>query len=179
MRSKILLPHSGIPVQLNRSGKFAFVFEDLDFVAIGISDEGHLGSASGELGFPIAGPNVFAIVFEHLTILHDIVYPEAGMHQVFGEFDLVVGRVGELERVSVSGQFQVHDLIARWALVIAFQDSETAVLAVPVDGLFQVAHSDSGVKKFDHAWELSEGLGYAKNVCFERAFVRSSLTLVR
>jgi len=56
----------------------------------------------------------------------------------------------------------VNDLISGRTFVIAFENVETAVLAVPVDRLFEVANADSGVKKFDHKRELSLEGPFAK-----------------
>tara|TARA_B110000438_G_C15631460_1_gene571187 strand:- start:738 stop:881 length:144 start_codon:yes stop_codon:yes gene_type:complete len=47
----------------------------------------------------------------------------------------------------------VDNLIARRAFVVAFEKGESAVLAVPTDGGFQVAYANSGMEKFNHVKE--------------------------
>ncbi len=143
-------------------GELAFVFQDLDFITVGIGDEGHLGAARCKFLFPIAWPNLLAVIFQHLAVFDDVVYSQAGVYKVLGEFYCVVGRVGKLQSVGVSGQLEVDDLIASRALVVAFEDCEAAILAVPIDRLFQVANSNACMKKFDHLSELNDALRYAK-----------------
>lgn len=109
------------------------VFQDFHFVAIGIGDEGHFEAARGEFSFPVARPDIFPVDFEHLAIFDDVVDTEAGVHEVFGEFDFEVWRVGELEGVGISRELQVDDLIARGAFVVPLQNRKAAVFAVPVD----------------------------------------------
>ena len=48
----------------------------------------------------------------------------------------------------VTGQLQVDNLVARWALVAALVHLESTGGSVPLDGLFKVADANTGVQKF-------------------------------
>ena len=57
--------------------------------------------AAGEFFAPAGGPDFDAFVFEFITIFDDIGDSDGGVHEVFGEFDFEVRRVGELKKVVV------------------------------------------------------------------------------
>lgn len=137
-------------------------FEDLDFVAIGIGDEGHFQAAGGELFAPASGPDFDAGFFEGVAVFDDIVHAECGVHQVFWTGRGVVGRVAELEEDVVSGEFEEGEAIAlRGVLGLG---EEVAERLVKGDGSVQMADTDAGVKEADHGGRTVDWIGgYAKS----------------
>ena len=62
--------------------------EDLYFVAIGVGDECHLAVRwVSEFFAPVAWPDFDAVVFEFVAIGDDVFDADAGVHEVFWEFD--------------------------------------------------------------------------------------------
>ena len=112
------------------------MFEDFDFVAVGVGDEGHL-FAVDELLAPIAWPEVgFKVeAFEHFTILDDVIDANTGVNQIFGDLDFVIRGVRQFQLVRAGRQFEVCELVAGGRLVGAAHDFKAAGLAIPVDGL--------------------------------------------
>ena len=127
-------------------GKLAF--EDLDFVAIGIGDEGHFEAAGGELFAPASGPDFDAGFFEGVAVFDDIVHAECGVHQVFWTGRGVVGRVAELEEHVVARQHEEGEAVAL-RRVIEFAQRVTQRL-VEGDGSLEIANPDAGVEEADH-----------------------------
>jgi hypothetical protein len=83
------------------------MFEDLDFVAVGVGDERHL-FAVHKFFTPVGGPelepkSICFQAFEHFAISAYIVNPDAGMDKVFREFYLKLGGEGKLELVGAPG----------------------------------------------------------------------------
>ena len=127
-------------------GKLAF--EDLDFVAIGIGDEGHFQAAGGELFAPAGGPDFDTGFFEGIAIFDDVIHAERGVHQVFWAGRGVVGRVAELEEDVVSGEFEKGETVTLRG-VLGFGEG-VAERLVKGDGCIQMADTDAGVKEADH-----------------------------
>ena len=87
-------------------------FEDLDFVAIGIGDEGHFTLSAGEFFAPAAWPDFDAIVLELVAVGDDVGDAYGGVHEIFGELDLEVWRVSELKEMVVTRKVHEGELIA-------------------------------------------------------------------
>ena len=66
-------------------------FEDFDLVAIGISDEGHFALAGGEFFAPSVRPDFDALFLEISAIVDNVENTNAGVHEIFGDRDLVIG----------------------------------------------------------------------------------------
>ena len=86
--------------------------ENLDFVSVGIGDEGHFPLPGGEFFAPTAGPDFNAVVFEFIAIGDDVRDSNAGVHEVFRNGDLVVRRVSEFEKVVVTGKMEEGELVS-------------------------------------------------------------------
>ena len=86
------------------------------------------------------------------------------MHQVFGELDLKVGRVGEFEKMIVAREVHEGKLVAfGGSLLLASFEAE---FLIESDGCVWVGDADAGVEKFDHdvRWEAISNLSFGKFV---------------
>ena len=123
-------------------------FEDFDFVAIGVGDEGHFAFAGGEGGAPIGGPDFDVGLFEGVAIGDDIGDAEGGVHQVFWAGVRVARRVAEFEEDLILREGEEDQLISlrgRFA-----RGDRVAEFLVELDGLIDVGDADASVKEFDH-----------------------------
>lgn len=128
------------------------LFEDLDFVAVGIGDEGHLALAGREFFAPATWPDFDAVVFELIAVGDDVWDADAGVHEVLGEFDFVVRRVGQFEEVFVAGEIHKGEFVALggFFLLAKFE----ADFLVEGDGGGGVGNADAGVEKLNHGGSL-------------------------
>ncbi len=137
-------------------------FEDLDFVAIGIGDEGHFEAAGGELFAPAGGPDFDAGFLDGVAIFNDVVHAECGVHQVFWTGGGVFWRVAELEEDVVSGEFEEGEAVTLGGVLGLGE--EVAEGLVKGDGSVQMADSDAGVKETDHGGRTVDWIGgFAKS----------------
>ena len=119
------------------------LFEDLDFVAVGVGDEGHFALAAGEFFTPTGGPDFDAVFFELVAVGDDVGDADGGVHEIFGELDFVVGGMSELKEVVVAGQIHEGKLVAfRRGLLFAGFEAE---LVVKGDGGVGIGDADAGV----------------------------------
>jgi len=132
------------------AGERSLVLQNLDFVAVGVGDEGHL-FILGEFLAPVAGPKAELEVqlLQHFAVGDDVVHADAGVHEVLGKFDSEVGRIGQLQFMRTAGDLQVGELVAAGRLVGALEHFEAAGAAIPVDRLFQIGDADTGVVEGD------------------------------
>lgn len=129
------------------------MLKDLDFVAVGVSDEGHL-FAVDEFLAPVGGPEmdgqaVGFKAFEHVAVGVDVVHTDAGMDKVLGKLDLEVGRVSELELVVAAGDGEMSELVAAGGFVGSAQDFKATGAAIPVNRLFKVGNANTGMIEGD------------------------------
>ena len=128
------------------------LFQNLDFVAVGIGDEGHLALAGREFVAPAARPDFDAVVFELIAVGDDVWDANAGVHEVFGEFDFIVWRVGQFEEVFVAGKVHEGEFVAlRGFLLLAEFEAD---FLVEGDGGGGVGNADAGVEKLNHGGSL-------------------------
>ena len=126
--------------------------QQLDLITVRVSDKGHF-VAGRELRAPAIRPDDDAFLLQLVALRDQVRVADGGVHQIFRHLELVVGRVTELEKVLVAGEFEERELIAGGRLVSAARALE-AELFVERDGAFEVADADAGVEEFWHARRL-------------------------
>ncbi len=126
------------------------MFKDFHLVAVGIGDEGHFFTIL-ELLTPVLGPEIDFEVkpFKHFAICDDVIHADAGVDQIFRKFDLEVRGVGQLQFMAAAGNLKVCQLIAAGRLIGPFEDFKTAGPTIPLDGLFQIRDTNTGVVEGD------------------------------
>jgi hypothetical protein len=153
-------------------GKSAF--EYLDFVAIGIGDEGHFEAAGGEFFAPAGGPNFDASFLDGVAISDDVVHAERGVHQVFWAGGGVFWRVAELEEDVISGEFEKGEAVALGG-VFGLGEGVAESL-VEGDGGIQMTNADAGVEETDHGERRVDWIGgFAKSGLWGDTFLADEI----
>lgn len=127
-------------------------FEDFDFVAVGVGDEGHFTFAGGEFFTPAGGPNFEPSLFEVIAVSDDVGNADAGVHKILREFDFVVGRIGKFEEVLATGEVHEGKFVAlRGFFLLTELESD---FLVESDGSCGVGDANTGVEELDHRREF-------------------------
>lgn len=137
------------------------MFQDFDFVAIRVRDEGHLFSVL-ERFTPVSGPKVDfqSQSRQHFAVGGDIVDPNAGMGEVLRDLHFVIVGKGKLQLVRTARYLKVGQLIAAGGFIRALEHFKAASAAIPVNGFLQIGDSDAGVVKCDRH-DTGRGMGDA------------------
>jgi hypothetical protein len=97
---------------MSQRNLFILSLQNLDLVAIGVSDKSHFAFAIGKFFSPLGWPDFYAGFFKPIAIRDDVIYTEAGMHEVFWTSGGIIRRPGKLQKNIATFEFHESELVS-------------------------------------------------------------------